>query len=536
VEGLARLVLDPPRYHDQPLQFDAALGFRGVPGFRQESQDADGRFVFALNSEGLRGAEIPREPVSSSAPSTRVALVGDSFLVARALREERAVTSLVAAGLAERGAPADVYNFSVTDYGTGQQLLLLRELAQRLRPDAVVLFLYPANDLVNDSLGLAGRTTVSAGDYVRPYVSVGEDGDLALRYAHPLLAQLRRASRLFGVLETRLLSLGRRRNVSWLQPWSPPADVVQSLRAGGAPREDLEVFRRHAARDPWEQAWRQSFALLRAFRDACRGLGARLLVVVVPSAHQVERGAKVLSLDAATRLVTGRPLDRLLDWNLPESRLAPFLAGERIDAHLLLGPLRRATRGGASVYGRDEHWTPSGHEVAAAGVLDWLTQGRTRLEWPISESEPVAVLPAASGAAAPLDFSEQPHQVQLGDGWLRWTPRGRGEDWGWRPGGRALVVVPHGAGDLVLRGWIPPGAALPYPIRLEIVGRPPRGFRIDRAGPFEIRLPPGGGLPPAARVDGYVAVVVGSGGAPRGPGVAQRARVRSVGFEEAAGR
>jgi hypothetical protein len=97
-------------------------------------------------------------------------------------------------------------------------------------------------------------------------------------------------------------------------------------------------------------------------------------------------------------------------------------------------------------------------------------------------------------------------------------------------------VVPHGAGDLVLRGWIPPGAALPYPIRLEIVGRPPRGFRIDRAGPFEIRLPPGGGLPPAARVDGYVAVVVGSGGAPRGPGVAQRARVRSVGFEEAAGR
>ena len=58
----ARLLLDPPRYHDTPLEFDAALGFRGVPGHRVELKDAAGVFEFTLNSEGLRGAELPDAP------------------------------------------------------------------------------------------------------------------------------------------------------------------------------------------------------------------------------------------------------------------------------------------------------------------------------------------------------------------------------------------------------------------------------------------------------------------------------------------
>ena len=128
----------------------------------------------------------------------------------------------------------------------------------------MVLFVYPANDLINNSMGLAGRTTVSAGDPIRPYL-VPEGGELRVRHLHPLRALLRAHSRLFAILEKRVLAASG-------EATTAGEDVGARMRAGRAPREDFEIFRTHDPGDRWEEAWVTTFALLEAFRDECEAM------------------------------------------------------------------------------------------------------------------------------------------------------------------------------------------------------------------------------------------------------------------------
>jgi len=532
LEGASRLLLDPPSYHEGPVEFHPALGFRGVPGHHGEVVDELGPFSFQLNSQGLRGREVPAQATPGV---LKVAFVGDSFLVGQVLREEHLMTSLTAAALQERGLEAQVYNLSGIDYGTGQQILLLRRLGRQLEPDAVVLFLYPSNDVINNSMALAGRTTVSPGDYIRPYL-VPEQAALRIRYVHPFRAWLRRHSRLFATLERRLLAFGAERQLEWLQPWPPAAGVGERLRLARAPREDFEIFRRHDPGDRWEEAWNTSFALLRAFRDECDASGARLLVVVIPSVHQVERRAKTIALDISTRVVARRSLDRLLDWNLPERRLAAFFQEEGIEARFLLAPLREAAESDSRVYSRDEHLGQLGHEVAARPVVDWLVN-------PVGEhgaekisGRPVRTLPDASKVDSLLDFREQSHLEHLGDGWISWTPQQPGEAWGWMSGPSALVVLPARGGDFVLRGSVPSQARLPIEGYVEILGGLQHPFRLEQAGVFEIRLP----RSPAGRVeepsaDGYIAAFLVPGETQRAGRIRAGLMVEQIGFEAPSG-
>jgi len=531
----ARLLLDPPRYHGGPVEFHPELGFRGVPGHRHEVTDDLGTFPFELNSEGLRGREVPAEPAPGV---SRVVFVGDSFLVGQVVREEHLMTSRTAAALRARGVEAEVYNLSGIDYGTGQETLLLRRLGGPLEPDAVVLFLYPSNDVINNSLALAGRTGVSAGDYIRPYLVPGESG-LRIRYAYPFRALLRRHSRLYATLERRLLALGAERGIAWLKPGPPSAGVAERLSWGRAPREDFEIFRRrNDPGDRWEEAWRTTFALLRAFRDECEGLGARLLVVVIPSVYQVERTAKGIGLDIATRMAGGRPLDLLLDWNLPERRLAGFFEREGIEARFLLGPLREAAALGPRVYARDEHLGRRGHEIAALPVVDWLMNekaGKAGTSMEIS-GEPVRILPDGSEAHSLLDFREQDHAAYLGDGWISWTPEEPGQGWGWLPGPKALLVLPARVGDFVVRGWVPSDARLPIDGYVEIVGGLRRTFRLEQGGTFEIRFPwspPRGSAEPSA--DGYLAALLVGGERQRLGKIRAGLIVQQIGFETPSG-
>lgn len=457
--------------------------------------------------------------------------VGDSFLVGQALREEHLVTSLVGAGLHARGREAEIYNLGGSDWGTGQELLLLRRLGRILEPDAVVLFLYPANDVINNSILLAERTSVSGGDLVRPYVLPAEGGELRVRYFHPLRALLRRHSRLFSTLESRVLALAAEHALAWLDPRLEGEDFVGRARQGRAPREDLEIFRLHDPGDRWERAWKTTYELLRAFRDECEAIQAKLLVVVVPSVHQVVRNAKGIRLDITTRTAVGRALDELLDWNLPERRLARFFEAEGIEARLLLMPLREAARSGLLVYGRDEHLARAGHEVAARPVVAWLLEekggeGSTRIR-----GRPVRALPDASTAPALLDFREARHAQSLGEGWISWTPPEPGKPGGWLTGPSALAVLPAREGELVLRGWVAHAARLPIQGHLELVGASRYRFRLERTGRFGLRFPMPRKLRSWPTADGYVAVVLAPGETHRVGSIRAGLLVERIGFQ-----
>jgi hypothetical protein len=519
-EAAAHLLLPPPRYHREPVELDAVLGFRGIPGFREDLGDEAGPYVFELNSQGLRGREVPAPPAPRGV--SRVVFVGDSFLVGRAVREEDLAPSLVEAALRSEGREAEVYNLSGIDFGTAQQLLLLRQLGRPLEPEAVVLLVYPANDLINNSIELAGLTTVSAGDPIRPYLVRTDGGELEVRHLHPLRAWLRARSRLFGTLERRVLASLVDRSVQ--------EDYVQRIRQGRAPREDFEIFRAH--RDPgerWAQAWEETFALLRAFRDECGAMGARLLVVVVPSVHQVVRNAKGIRLDLAARIASGRPLDAILDWSLPERTLARFFEAEGIEARLLLDALREAAATGERVYARDEHLSARGHEIAASAVLEWLAPERSPRRAPApSQPGPVRLLPEGATPAL-LDFRSDKHLAHLGDGWISWRPPGPEFPGGWLVGPSALAALASGDGDLVLRGWAPPDASFPIDGSLVVIGSSRHRFRIERPGRFAFRFRVGRPAPPTA--EGHLAMIVASGPAQGGGSTADGLVIDALGFE-----
>ena len=532
LEIAARLLLPPTRYHDAPVEFDARLGFRGIPDYRRELVDARGPYPFELNAQGFRGRPLPSAAADDG--TLRIAFLGDSFLVGEAVRAEALLTSRVGAELSARGIDAEIYNLSAIDYGTAQQLLLLETYGPRIRPDVVVLAFFSANDLVNNSMELAGRTIVSRGDPLRPYL-VGEAGSLQIRFLHPLLAALRARSRLVTEIERRLLMLGERYQIEFLQSAPAALPVVQRLRAGMAPSEAYEVFRDHDPVHSWESAWRATYRLLREFRDRSRALGARPIVLVIPAHDQVIRSARTVRFDVLARRFAKRSLDAVLDWNLPERRLQSFLRDEGIEAVFLLPSFRAAAATGNRPYAVDEHLAEAGHVIAGQQVAERLSEGSPATggaldlsSGPLTGWSPVAL------AQARLDFAFADHRENLGHGWLLWQPESasEGENWGWWTGARALAVLPVGPGDLVVRGRVSAGAALPLRGTLKVVGGRRHPFLLEDYGAFELRVPETEEPWPLSS-EGYVALGIS-------PGVSQILNgepvgflVREIAFEEA---
>jgi len=557
-ELLARLA-PPPRYHREPLELDSRFGFRGIPGYRKAFRDERGEYVFALGPEGFRGAPLPRAARAgeggeagaaggAEADPRRIVFLGDSFMVGLGLREEALLPARIAAALgadaradasgSPEQRPVEVTNLSIIDTGTAQQGLAFRAYADRLDPDVVVLALYPANDLVNNTLALAGRTRVSPGDYVRPYLvpegapeaeASGADPSIALagwrrEYVHPVRAALRHRSRLFALAEHRLLALG------WLDPWPPQPGQIDRLRRHEPPEPWMEVFQSPRPGSVWALAWQRTFDLLRGLREEVRGRGAELVVVVIPNQGQVERNARFLALDHQTRRFAGVALARMLDWSAPEERIARFLEEEGIAGLTLLEPLRAAVRDGLTVYGRDGHLSSQGHRAAAESLQPVLralleaeggrneegrerSEGREKEQAGAAEARPARsapvdrLRPAVEAAGRRIDFGRAPHPEQLGDGWGRWQPSQGDRPGGWWLVGRAMLVLAASPGRLVVEGWRPPDAEGSLALRLDLPGVGGQALRIDGVGPFSLELP----VPSEASlrpVDGYVPVLI----------------------------
>jgi hypothetical protein len=505
-EGIARLLLDPPRYHREAVALDPELGFAGIPNMAYRILARHGTHDFALNRDGLRGRELPDGPAPEGVE--RIALLGDSFLVAEAVPEEYLVTTRLEAALAEQGRAAEVYNLSAVDWGTGQQLLYLDRVGERLAPDVVILAFYQGNDVVNNSLGLANATGTSPGDPIRPYVVPEPDG-LRVDYLDPTSAWLRRHSRIFATLERRL------------RPFTPGGQTNrrERLQMGRMPLEELEIFRRRAQSARWEQAWQETFALLTALQARCEALGARLVVLNIPTMHQVRQSAEAIRFEAETRAFARRPLRSLLDWNEPERRMASYFRTTGVEGVMLLEELRAAATRSRDVYERDAHLGIEGHAVLTEAALKALSGPVPKADPATGEPVPLPIDPGRFGF---LDFAGQSHDDRVAAGWISWSEKEQQRPWGWAIGPAAMLVLEPGPGALVLRGFVDPRASLPLEVTLKLIGARSLTGRVERAGAFELRF---GRVPkPALSESGHAALLVATD--PAG-GV----HVEAVGFE-----
>ena len=75
----------------------------------------------------------------------RVAVIGDSFIEAIQVEKEERATELLGEALAlcqdPRFGRVEVLNFGISGYGTGQELLVWRDVASRYSPDLVLLYI-----------------------------------------------------------------------------------------------------------------------------------------------------------------------------------------------------------------------------------------------------------------------------------------------------------------------------------------------------------------------------------------------------------
>lgn len=475
-------------FSDGHLPFDRDLGFRPTANVNSVSTDGEGDFPFRTNSLGFRGPELPPPGQPKPAGVERIVFVGDSMLHAWAVRDEQLMTERTRAAIEREGRNAEVYNLSCSDYGTGQELLLFRKYGRDLAPDAVVLELYTGNDVNNNGLELAGRWTPPAGDYLRPYLVPDGEGGLDTRHVHPVRSFLRRHLEAFALAELMLLRHGARHDVSWLQPWPPALEKRERIRSGRAPHEQYEIYREHPPGAPWESAWLATEAILRAFREECRVLGTRFLVLVIPQRDEVQLDGLGVSLDLTVQSEIQRSIDTLLDWNLPERRLAAFFEREGIEARFLLDPLREATTPDSLLYVMDGHLSGQAHGIAADEVAGWYL-GREGGHAGVTTETRVATLPDPEHAPALLDFRKgdlRPFIVWDFHGWRTNRP---GVGRGWMTGQIPQVLLPACTGDLVVRGWLPQEAPLPFALSLEVSKFRKQDFLLERSGPFELRLP-----------------------------------------------
>lgn len=318
-------VTDAVREVEEPLsgshQSDAYLGWSGKPNLRLRFRRAEFDALVQHDAEGWRQPEPPRP----AAPTSRILVLGDSFTWGWGVSQGQVFTDLLQAALP---ATVAMYNRGVPGFGTAQEYLLLqRELATRTY-DAVVLLFY-INDLSDNISARQGR---------RPYFEL-VDGELlprnqpALPVINPVKQFLREHSRAYAFVEFRVELLRRR-----------------FFREANSDRE----YRTAAAVDFHEvPGYAVTARLLGEIQRLAHKHGARFFLVYVPQVSEIE-------LDAPF------PYDRSI-----HAMVDDIARRENIQLIDLSTTFHQHAKAGKQlIYPIDAHWTPAGHRVAAAALLE----------------------------------------------------------------------------------------------------------------------------------------------------------------------
>ena len=177
------------------LRFDPTLGWTLDPKWERFDH---------IRPDGFRHT-APSDPGSRR----RLIILGDSFVVGGQVPFRETFAGLLTTWLDGETAETaggtgdmwDVVSLAASGWGTGQQLIALRERGLEPRPDAVVLVVFPFNDLCNNNIEQA--FTCSILDFHRPYF-VLDQGNLRETSLYPTRASLRRHWRLFALAEVGL--------------------------------------------------------------------------------------------------------------------------------------------------------------------------------------------------------------------------------------------------------------------------------------------------------------------------------------------
>jgi hypothetical protein len=327
-----------------------------VPGFDGWVRSREFTSRVTINSLGLRG---PERSYLKPAGTRRVMVLGDSFTEAAQVAEQDSTVSRLETTLNARGSDRyEVLNAGVGGWGTGQQVVYLREEGYRYEPDLVVVMLFLGNDIFDNSYVLQGRPKTPH----EPYFVFRDDGTFEPvefrnrkpEEVSPLVGALRERTLLWNVFETGVLAK------------LEDSEDDSELRAN---RFNLNKMIIHATKssDRQDDAWRVTLTLLQRVQQLGEERGFKTAVVIAPAAFQV--------YDADWNELLQENRLKPADWSpdLPNAVLASnagMVGAPMLD---LLPALQAEATGGARLYfPYDKHWTAAGHAIAAREIASFL--------------------------------------------------------------------------------------------------------------------------------------------------------------------
>ena len=315
----------------------------------------EGAAYVRINHDGFRGPDYPwRKPTGA----IRVAVLGDSYVEAMQVPEDKTFTAVIGRALSDcpflKGKRIEAMNFGVDGYGTAQELITLRRKVWQYSPDIVVLAIFLGNDVRNNSVVLEG-------DRCRPFY---RDQDGRLRLTGPLIdspAYRVWCAARFDYRDLRFVGFFRN---TWeavkLGAGTPTAEhpVERAI--------NYDIYKAPTDR-VWEDAWQVTEALISEMRDEVVQRHAIFLAVTEDTGIQVwpdpqtrKRFAEKLGVGDLfypdRRIAELGRRDRFEVLNL-----APVLQSYAETHHVFLHGFKNTPMG----FG---HWNEAGHEQAGRAI------------------------------------------------------------------------------------------------------------------------------------------------------------------------
>ena len=174
-ELLLRLLPDnPPLYYrktsgDELYQPDPYLGWQFAPNSRTRIYSPEYDFKAAINSQGIRGPEIP----DAMPGECRMLILGDSFVAGFTVGYKATFGQVLQSLLEQSGNhTCRVLSLGVDGYSTDQEFLLLEKMAPRLAPTLTILAFF-----FND---VHCNLTTSCSGYNKPVFRITSSDELVL--------------------------------------------------------------------------------------------------------------------------------------------------------------------------------------------------------------------------------------------------------------------------------------------------------------------------------------------------------------------
>ncbi len=362
--GLRLLGLGPPR---NLLRFDPVAGWSKKPDAVQHKRTSEYEVAIATNALGLR--DDPMSAPGKPQGTFRVLALGDSFTQGWSVERADLFVDILERWWQAEGRAVDVINGGTEGWSTDQEVAWFLDQGARFQPDLVLIFPYE-----NDLFWCAETQYTPNRDKPR----FSPEGELEPREL------VDRA----GSTWTDDFAITR----ALLRP-RPEPGRFNFVPSGGSQRV-LKEFGALLVERPefMAQAEARALGALKALKWRCAEVGARAIVVPIPSHSAVDPayargfGEQALHLPAE-RWSPDLPVDTFL-------RLAAAAGLEALDPRASL----RAAAGPEPIYfDQDWHFNPAGNGAFARFVKQELDQrqvfpegfrARTRLDQPLAVARP----------------------------------------------------------------------------------------------------------------------------------------------------